>query len=66
MTLVCIMLFIIVLPSSAQEEADESGEPPAIPAGGRPEYKAKKLPNDTFKPSEKISEDYPVPFPVDI
>ena len=31
-----------------------------------PEHQIKPLPNDTFKPSEKVSEDFPVPFPVDI
>jgi hypothetical protein len=31
-----------------------------------PEYQIKPLPNDTFKPSEKVSEDFPVTFPVDI
>ena len=32
----------------------------------RPEYRAKSLPSDTFKPSEKVQEDFPVPFPEDI
>ncbi len=31
-----------------------------------PEYHAKPLPDDTFKPSEQVSEDFPVAFPVDI
>lgn len=31
-----------------------------------PEHRVRPLPFDTFKPSEEISEDYPVPFPVDI
>ena len=31
-----------------------------------PEHRARPLPTDTFKPSEEISEDFPVPFPVDI
>jgi hypothetical protein len=31
-----------------------------------PEHRVRPLPADTFKPSEEISEDYPVPFPVDI
>ena len=30
------------------------------------EYTRRSLPADTFKPSEEISEDFPVPFPVDI
>lgn len=31
-----------------------------------PEHQLRSLPDDTFKPSEEISEDFPVPFPVDI
>lgn len=51
----------------AQENpAPREEEAPQIPSSGKPEYNFKKLPNDTFKPSEKISEDFPVPFPVDI
>lgn len=52
--------------SVAQEQQAPSEEPPPISSSGRPEYAKKKLPNETFKPSEKISEDFPVPFPVDI
>ena len=52
---------------AAQSGADAENEtPPPIPSSGKPEYKIKSLPNDSFKPSEKISEDFPVPFPVDI
>ena len=32
----------------------------------RPEHRPRKLPDDIFKPSEEVGEDYPVPFPVDI
>jgi hypothetical protein len=32
----------------------------------KPELRTRRLPADTFKPSETISEDFPVPFPVDI
>ena len=52
--------------STSQEQQGPSEEPPPISPSGRPEYTKKKLPNETFKPSEKISEDFPVPFPVDI
>ena len=31
-----------------------------------PEHRPRPLPTDTFKPSEDISEDFAVPFPVDI
>lgn len=47
-------------------------EPPAAPAPApaedpeRPEYRARALPTDTFKPSEQVSEDFAVPFPADI
>jgi hypothetical protein len=52
---------------SQQEEADER-----LSTGHKldeetlPEHRVRPLPADTFKPSEEISEDYPVPFPVDI
>ena len=32
----------------------------------RPEDKKTSIPDDTFTPSESVSEDYPVPFPTDI
>ena len=64
--MMCITLSTACGYALAQEQTTEGDAPPAIPAGGRPEYTPKKLPNDTFKPSEKISEDFPVPFPVDI
>ena len=42
-------------------------EPPAPDDNpDRPEYRARSLPNDTFTPSEKVQEDFPVPFPEDI
>lgn len=41
--------------------------PPAVePPPQGPEYRARSLPTDTFKPSERVSEDYPVAFPADI
>jgi hypothetical protein len=40
--------------------------PPAEPAPQGPGYRARSLPTDTFKPSERVSEDYPVAFPADI
>lgn len=60
--------FVCSVPGAlfAQDQQTPSEEPPPIPAGGRPEYTKKQLPNETFKPSERISEDFPVPFPVDI
>jgi len=38
--------------------------PTALP--DLPEYRVKALPTDTFRPSEEVSEDHPVPFPADI
>ena len=32
----------------------------------QPEYRARPQPADTFEPSEDVSEDFAVPFPVDI
>lgn len=32
----------------------------------RPEERKSSIPDDTFSPSESVSEDYPVPFPTDI
>lgn len=60
------LCFFVATASMAQEQQVPSEEPPPISSSGRPEYAKKKLPNETFKPSEKISEDFPVPFPVDI
>lgn len=42
--------------------------PPPPPAANqeRPEYRARALPSDTFKPSEQVQEDFPIPFPEDI
>lgn len=47
--------------AAAQEEAEAEKDPQK-----RPENTLRPLPADTFKPSEEISEDFPVPFPVDI
>ena len=38
----------------------------SIPEASQPELTRRALPTDIFKPSEQVSEDYPVPFPVDI
>ena len=45
--------------------AVQAADAPA-PDPERPEYRARGLPSDTFKPSEKVQEDFPVPFPEDI
>lgn len=62
-----VIIFALPGLSAAQTNTTSENEtPPPIPSSGNPEYKIKSLPNDSFKPSEKISEDFPVPFPVDI
>ena len=43
--------------------ADEKEEKTNTP---RPEERKSSIPDDTFSPSENVSEDYPVPFPTDI
>ena len=65
--LLSVVMSVTPIFLAAQTGDDSEAEtPPPIPSSGNPEYKIKSLPNDTFKPSEKISEDFPVPFPVDI
>jgi hypothetical protein len=54
--------------AGAQAQTDPQKGRKAPPAAERenPEYSRRTLPADTFKPSEEISEDFAVPFPVDI
>ncbi len=40
--------------------------PHTPPDPERPEYRARRLPTDVFKPSEQVQEDTPVAFPEDI
>lgn len=47
----------------AEDAAPPEGQEPAP---DRPEYRARGLPTDTFTPSEKVQEDFSVPFPEDI
>ena len=49
---------------AAQSSSAPSTEEPAT--GNGPEYRTRAMPTDTFKPSEKVSEDYPIAFPADI
>jgi hypothetical protein len=62
-----LILFIVstLVVGQSKEEQDRAQEAPELKSGN-PEYSHRSLPADTFKPSEEISEDYPVPFPVDI
>ncbi|MEX2479971.1 MAG: hypothetical protein WD928_03820 [Gammaproteobacteria bacterium] len=53
----------------AAQDSAQRGPPPEqrdANDGRLPEHQLRSLPDDTFKPSEEISEDFPVPFPVDI
>ena len=49
---------------AAQSSSAPSTKEPA--AGSGPEYRTRAMPTDTFNPSEKVSEDYPIAFPADI
>jgi hypothetical protein len=59
-----LSLFLVHLHSFAEKESHQSSDDSQTRT--LPEHQVKPLPNDTFKPSEKVSEDFPVPFPVDI
>jgi hypothetical protein len=65
-----IFLLALVATSGLRLQAQTSLEPPPPTASAteerKPEATRHSLPTDTFKPSEEVSEDYPVPFPVDI
>lgn len=68
---VCWLAMLGVAAPLPAEEAVSTPPPrrgEAAPAAVQdlPEYHARPLPKDTFKPSEQVSEDYPVAFPVDI
>ena len=60
---IAIALIMTTVNTPGQQPEEQTDE---IPESGNPEYRIKSLPTDSFKPSEKISEDFPVPFPVDI
>ena len=60
---------ILATPAAAQTRAEVERDQENKSADfktAKPEYSRRALPADTFKPSEEISEDFPVPFPVDI
>lgn len=65
--IVGLVLCIVATPAMGQteEEREQAKQAPDFKTGNA-EYTRRSLPADTFKPSEEISEDYPVPFPVDI
>lgn len=65
-----IGLLLLACATSSVAQAPTTKPPPTIAPvpedSEKPELKRRALPADTFKPSEAISEDFPVPFPVDI
>jgi hypothetical protein len=63
------LLAVIVTSSARAQEQTQTESAPRTDGTSetqKPELTRRSLPTDTFKPSEEISEDYPVPFPVDI
>ncbi len=63
-------LFVALILSTATpalaQQAPQGTPPQTPPDPERPEYRARRLPTDVFRPSEKVQEDVPVPFPEDI
>lgn len=53
-------------PSAQQKKREEEKQSEPKQQETKPVATKKKPPKDVFKPSEEISEDLPVPFPVDI
>jgi len=51
---------------AAEQPHDETATAAPRANPERPEYQPGKLADDAFVPSKEISEDYPVPLPVDI
>jgi len=55
-----------VAPLQAASPDDETAVAPPRSTVDRPEYLPSRLPDDVFKPSKEISDDYPIDLPVDI
>jgi hypothetical protein len=56
-----LLLPLYVLMANGDENMDKKNAVKDLP-----EHEVRPLPKDTFRPSEKVSEDFPVNFPVDI
>ena len=54
-----MIILTVTFPLMADENESNTNAP-------RPEDRKSSIPDDTFSPSESVSEDYPVPFPTDI
>ena len=68
-TLSAVLLSVMLSWSNPRPSAEEDEQLPSghqLDQEAKPEHRVRPLPADTFKPTEEISEDYPVPFPVDI
>ncbi len=63
--LVCLFGYAANAQTPAEKDPRSGYEAPESEAE-KPEHSVRPLSTDTFKPSEEISEDFPVPFPVDI
>lgn len=63
-----LFLSLLFLPTAFAQNSElpPSSGPPVPDDAEKPELTRRALPTDTFKPSEQVSEDFPVPFPVDI
>lgn len=53
-------------PCVGVDEADRLSTGHELNKEVKPEHRVRPLPTDTFKPTEEVSEDFPVPFPTDI
>ncbi len=64
----CVLAGLLALYGAAAVAQQAPAPAPTLtpPDTERPEYRARTLPSDTFNPSEKVQEDFPVPFPEDI
>jgi|GEM_PF-1814516 hypothetical protein len=67
-TLLAALLFCSALAASGPCAAQDTRpqDRPREDASSSSGNKLRPLPRDTFNPSEEVSEDFPVPFPVDI
>jgi hypothetical protein len=56
----------LMLACGAVQAAEPSTASPPPRPPDRAEYRPHDLPDDVFKPSEEVSDDYPIAFPTDI
>ena len=62
----CALLAGLPFAGATAAERERGTDARSDQATPRPEHRQRRLPDDVFKPSEEVGEDYPVPFPVDI